>query len=350
MTFGTASSPRTSRMIAAMTTNVFQRRITPDEARWVIDQACKAPSVHNTQPWRFRWSAASNTVELYADTTRVLSAVDPYGRELVISCGAALLNLRIALRKLGFDPEVALLPDAGEPRLLARVVVAEGKAASREERRTYAALLRRHSHRGGFEDRAVPASVLVALQSAATIEGAELVYVHDFGQRRRVLELARAAERVMSNDEWVRLEIAEWPPPPGSRRLDGVPAGAYEAEPRRHDDDLPARDFDQGRGQGSLTPTAEVPTGTIAVLATTGDVQCDWLRAGQALQRVLVTAVEYRVFAAVHSQLAEVSPLRNELRREFYDNGHPQLVMRLGYAPQSPLTPRRPAAEVLELA
>src|SRR3954451_633086 len=135
-------------MIAAMTTNVFQRRITPDEARWVIDQACKAPSVHNTQPWRFRWTAASNTVELYADTTRVLSAIDPYGRELVISCGAALFNLRIALRKIGFDAKVTVLPDPREPRLLARIIATEGKPTSRDERRMYAALLRRHTHRG----------------------------------------------------------------------------------------------------------------------------------------------------------------------------------------------------------
>src|SRR4051812_50013754 len=99
-------------MLSSMRTNGFERRLTPDEARWVIDQACKAPSVHNTQPWRFRWTGPSNTVEPYTDTTRVLSAIATFGPALVSSWGAALLNLRIALRKLGFDPKVALLPHA----------------------------------------------------------------------------------------------------------------------------------------------------------------------------------------------------------------------------------------------
>jgi hypothetical protein len=330
-----------------MTITGFERPLTVHEARWAVEQAGKAPSIHNTQPWRFRWSGG--TFELYADTSRVLSASDPDGREAVVSCGAALLNLRVALRKVGFDAKVGLLPDARDPRLLARVVATEASPATPEERKLYAALLRRQSHRGGFEERPVPSSVLVELQRAATEEGAELVYVHDLGQRRRVLELAGRAETALSTDDRVRAEIADWTPPPGSRRRDGVPTSAYEAEPRSHDDDLPARDFDQDRGQGSLRPTAPMPAGVIAMLATTGDLQRDWLMAGQALQRVLVTAAQHHVFAAVHSQLAEVSSLRNELRREFYDAGHPQLLLRLGFAAPSALTPRRPVADVLEL-
>ena len=330
-----------------MTITGFERPLTTTEARWAVEQAAMAPSIHNTQPWRFR--VVGGTFELYADTSRVLSACDPDGRELVVSCGAALLNLRLALRKIGFDARVTLLPEPAEPRLLARVVAIEAQPASPQERKAYAALLARRSHRGGFEERPLPPALLVALQRAATDEGAELVYVHDLGQRRRVLELARRAEAAMSGDERVRAEIAEWTPPPGSRRRDGVPATAYEAEPRHDDDDLPARDFDQGRGQGSLRPTAPVPAGVVAVLATVGDLQRDWLMAGQALERVLVTAAEQHVFAAVHSQLAEVSPLRNELRREFYDTGYPQLLLRLGFAPPAPPTPRRPVDEVIDL-
>lgn len=330
-----------------MTITGFERPLTTDEARWAVEQAGKAPSIHNSQPWRFRW--AGDTFELYADTTRVLSAADPHGRELVVSCGAALLNLRVALRKVGFSAKVQVLPNRGDARLLARVVATESTPATPAERRAYAALLRRHTHRGGFEERPVPSSVLVELQRAAEAEGGELIYVHDPGQRRRVLELARRAELMLSSDDRIRAEIADWTPPPGSRRRDGVPATAYEADPRRHDDDLPARDFDQKRGQGSLPSTAPVPAGVVAVLSTVGDLQFDWLTAGQALQRVLITGTEHNVFAALHSQLAEVSSLRNELRREFYDDGYPQLLLRLGFAPSGPLTPRRPVTEVLDI-
>ena len=333
-----------------MTTSItgFERPLTKDEARWAVEQAAKAPSIHNTQPWRFRWEG--DAFELYADTTRVLSAVDPDGRELVISCGAALLGLRLALRKVGFDSKVRVLPDPDNPRLLARVTAVEGDPASQKERLTFAGMLRRHTHRGGFEDRAIPSAVLVDLQRAAEVEGAELVYVHDFGQRRRVLSLARAAADAMAKDAAVTTEILDWTPPAGSRRRDGVPASAYEAEPRQHDDDLPARDFDQGRGQGSLRSTAPVPAGVIALLATVGDRQVDWLAAGQALQRVLVTATANEVSAAVHSQLAELASSRNELRREFYSNGYPQLLLRFGYAPPADApTPRRPVDEVIDL-
>jgi len=330
-----------------MTITGFERPLTVEETRWVVEQAGRAPSIHNTQPWRFR--VVADTFELYADTSRVLSACDPDGRELVVSCGAALLNLRIALRKVGFDAKVTLLPDARDPRLLARVVATEAEPARLQDRKTYAALLRRRTHRGGFEARPVPSSVLVSLQRAAEDEGAELIYIHDPGQRGRVLELARRAEVAMSTDDRVRAELADWTPPSGSRRRDGVPASAYEAEPFRHDDDLPARDFDQGRGQGALPPTEPAPAGVVAVLATLGDVQRDWLMAGQALERVLVTAAEHEVLAAVHSQLTEVDSLRNELRRELYDSRQPQLLLRLGFASPTPPTPRRPVTDVLDL-
>ncbi|HET6818628.1 MAG TPA: hypothetical protein VFH66_15480 [Mycobacteriales bacterium] len=325
----------------------FERPLTKSEAHWAVEQAAKAPSIHNTQPWRFRWFL--DTFDLYADRSRHLSAIDPDGRELTISCGAALLGLRIALRKVGFDSKVHVLPDRRDPDLLARVVAHEADPATLEERLTFAALLHRHTYRGGFEDRPVPSAVLVDLQRAAEVEGAELVYVHDLGQRRRVLTLARAATDAMAKNEDVRAEIMDWTPPPGSKRRDGVPASAYEAEPRRHEEDLPARDFDLGRGQGSLPSTSPVPAGVIGMLATVGDREVDWLSAGQALQRVLVRARRYEVSAAVHSQLTELASSRNELRREFYNNGWPQLVLRFGYAPAGLPTPRRPVDEVIDL-
>ncbi|HET7309840.1 MAG TPA: hypothetical protein VFJ17_00780, partial [Mycobacteriales bacterium] len=332
-----------------MTTSItgFERPLTRDEARWAVEQATKAPSIHNTQPWRFRWHA--DTFELYGDTSRMLSAVDPGGRELIISCGAALLGLRLALRKVGFDSKVRILPDQSDPHLLARVVAAEAEPATLKERLAFAALLHRHTHRGGFTDKPIPSVVLVEMQRAAEVEGAELVYVHDFGQRRRVLALARAAASAMAKNEDVRAEILDWTPPPGSKRRDGVPSHAYEAEPRRHEDDLPARDFDLGRGQGSLPSTATVPAGVIALLATTGDRPVDWIACGQALQRVLVIGTQHEVSAAVHSQLTELASSRNELRREFYNNGYPQLLLRFGFAPPAPGTPRRPVDEVIDL-
>lgn len=320
--------------------------LTPADVRWAVAQAARAPSIHNTQPWRFRWDGRA--FELRADTQRGLSAADPEGRELVLSCGTALFNLRLALRKLGYEGRVALLPSAAEPRLFARVTVEPGAPADVITRRMYAAMTRRHTHRGGFEDRPLSADLAVALQQAAADEGASLLYVHDPGQRHRVLHLARAAERQLAADERVRTEIAAWTPAPTSTRRDGIPAAAYAQEPSALVDDLPARDFDLGRRYGEVQAT-EHPPGGLAVLLTARDLEVDWLQAGQALEHVLVAAAERSAFAALHSQLVEIPNLRDELRRELCTSGYPQILLRFGYAADVAPTPRRPVDDVLDL-
>lgn len=318
----------------------------PDQgARWAIEQASLAPSLHNTQPWRFTWDGSC--FELYGDTRRGLTASDPDGRELVISCGAALFNLRLALRKIGYDASVRVLPDRADPRLLAVVDVTESDPADVTERRAFAAMMRRHTHRGFFDEMPLTPAVAVFLQQAAERESAELVFVTDPGQRRRVLALARAAERAMAMNDDVQAEIDAWTPPPGSERRDGVPATAYAAEPAAHPDDLAPRDFDQGRGYGQAEPSQSSP-GSIAVLVTGSDLEKDWLASGQALEAVLVRAAEHGAFAALHSQLTEVAHLRQELRRELCISGYPQILMRLGYAAEISHTPRRRVDDVLE--
>jgi len=317
-----------------------------EELNVVTTFASLAPSVHNTQPWRFSWDGT--TFELHADTARGLTASDPEGRELVMSCGAALFNLRLALRKLGYDAHVVVLPDARNPRLLARISVAESAPADPGERRAFAAMLRRHTHRGAFDDEPLAPDAIVALQRAAELESAELVLVADPGQRRHVLTLARAAERALVNDFDVQAEITDWTPSPSSGRRDGVPATAYSAEPLAQPDDLAPRDYDQGRGYG-IGEAVENAPGVVGVLVTATDLQEDWLAAGQALERLLVTAAQRGAYAALHSQLTEVKHLRNELRRELCVAGYPQILMRFGYAPDVEQTPRRPVDEVLQL-
>jgi hypothetical protein len=331
---------------AAMTPIRFGVPLPDRDARWAVQQASRAPSIHNTQPWRFIWE--NGVFEVYADTARGLTASDPDGRELVMSCGAALFNLRLGLRKLGYEGMVIPVPDPREPRLLARVEVSESSPADVDERLAFAAMTRRHTHRGAFDDRPLRPDVTVALQWAAENEGAQLVLVADPGQRRRVLSLARAAERALVNDLDVQAEINDWTPSSASRRADGVPVTAYAAEPVASPDDLAPRDFDQGRGAGVGEAVENTP-GVIAVLVTEGDRQADWLQAGQALESVLVCAAQRSAYAALHSQLTEVAPLRSELRRELRTSGYPQILMRFGHAPAGPPTPRRPVDEVLQL-
>jgi hypothetical protein len=315
------------------------------DVRWAVGQAALAPSVHNTQPWRFRWDGRRFAVS--PDTDRVLRVNDPEGRELVLSCGAAIYNLRLALRKLGWQSKVELLPK-DHAQTLATVEVLPGAPADAAERRLFAALGRRHTHRTPFSDKPISPELAVDLQQAAAEEGARLFYVHDPGQRARLLHLARTAERILSGDDESRLEVMTWTREPGSDSRDGVPASAFARDMTATADSLAGRDFDLGREWGGLTHTPS-PSGPIAVLATDGDTTASWLVAGQALERVLVTAAEQSAFASLHSQAVEVPHIRSEVQRELCTVAVPQLLLRLGYAPDGPPTPRRPVDDILDI-
>src|SRR6516165_11566628 len=141
------------------------------QADYLIATAGRAPSVHNTQPWRFR--VGEYAIELYADLGRKLQA-DPIGREMLISCGAALFGLRLAVRSLGYLPVVELLPDRDQLRLLARVTLGASEPMTIQERRMLEALPHRHTHRGPFTPGSLPDGLLVGLQHDALAEAATL--------------------------------------------------------------------------------------------------------------------------------------------------------------------------------
>jgi hypothetical protein len=243
---------------------------------------------------------------------------------------------------------VDVLPSRDNPRLLARVTVEESTPADPEERRTFAAMGRRHTHRGAFDDLVLAPQIAGYLQRAAELEGAQLIFVADPGQRRRVLSLARAGERALAQDLDVQAELNDWTPTPGSRRSDGVPVTAYAAEPVVGADELAPRDFDRGRGVGLAESVVNSP-GLVAVLVSDGDREDDWLAAGQALEHVLVRAAGHGVYAAMHSQATEVLNLRGELRRELCVPGYPQILLRFGYSDEVQHTPRRRVEDVLQL-
>jgi hypothetical protein len=332
-----------------MEPQVKARSLRTSDVNWVVAQAARAPSVHNTQPWRFRWDADGCTFEVRADRTRRLDTSDPHGRELTISCGAALVNLEIALRQLGCGASVKAFPIATSPDVVARVTVLDGQAASASDRALFGALARRHTHRGRFADRPIPAELAVRLQQAAWAKRCDLHYIHDAGSLARVLHLARSAERLGASDDEVREETKEWAPSPESARRDGVSARAYsQGPPVAGPGDLPGRDFDVERGIGEGERSHQ-PGGPIAVLTTEHDGPNDWLRAGQALESVLLTAANEWAFAAIHSRVTEVRHLRAEVQRELATAAFPQLLLRFGYADTAPTTPRRAPEEIIDL-
>jgi hypothetical protein len=318
-------------------------QLTPEDSAAVIAMATRAPSLHNTQPWQFR--LAGNVIELLADPDRWLRHVDPDGRELMISCGAALFGLRLGLRSLGLLPGAELLPDLSQPWLAARVRPAGHAAMNKVEAELVAAVPHRHTHRGGFAPGEVAARLLAALIADAAAEGAELLLVEGVeatGQLVRLAEVAAAEQR--ANPE-VTAETGCWVRPRGSPARDGVPAWAIEhvsaadSPARRR---LPPRDF----GQQGSDQSGGVPPSATAVLSTAGDTPADWLRAGQALHRLLLRAATRWVFASLQSQPLESRRCRQEVRDLLGLTGHPQLLFQLGRSNAAPATPRRPQVEL----
>ena len=199
-------------------------------------------------------------LSLYADTGRRLAAADPDGRELMISCGAALFSVRLALRSLGYIPETSVLPDPGQPTLVARVSWRERAAADEFERRLSGQLLTRRTHRGAFDPEPLPPDTLAALRAGAAREGSALRIVADDGHRAALAAAVQAAEHQLRCDGERLRELARWTPAPGSASRDGVPVTSYPARAEHTEPDFPGRDFARGHGWG-------LPPLSMAVLA-----------------------------------------------------------------------------------
>jgi len=321
--------------------------IPADQVDYLISTAARAPSVHNTQPWRFYVSRYS--IELYADPRRKLR-VDPVGREMIISCGAALFGLRLAVRSLGYLPEVELLPDP--PRLLARVRLGAEAPMTEAEWRMLQALPHRHTHRGPFDGRPLPDGLLAGLQRDAFAEGATLALVDPALAYQRLADIVTAASRRQDLDPLARAEVRRWIRPAGSTARDGVPARAVPARPLPEWTDgqrgrLRQRDFDQGRGLGTLGSEGP-PAAATAILATSGDRPADWLRAGQALHRVLAHAADRWVFASLYTQPMEAVAIRDLIRTRLTLPGFPQMLLQFGAARTTQATARRPPPDLIE--
>lgn len=318
--------------------------ISPDTLATILESAVLAPSSHNTQPWRFEISRSG--VSLFADRLRALPVNDPDDRELTISCGCALLNLRIAAAHVGFTANCALLPDPEDEDLLATVSFEPfSQTVGIEHRETalFRAITRRRTYRKRFEPKQVPTGVLDTLAKAALAEGAWFHVLESEQVRHQVAELVAEGDAAQwSNPSW-RRELAAWMHP--RRKGDGLTVPGLVAPVAQ----LVVRTFDMGNGVGAKDRQLADESPVIAALGTSGDGDEDWLKAGQALERVLLTSLGQGLQASYLNQPIQVAVLRPKLQHLLGRSGFPQILLRLGYpATDLPAAPRRNLQEVVE--
>lgn len=316
-----------------------------EQLHFLLNYAVLAPSRHNTQPWRFK--VAGNVVELSADRSRALPAADPDEREMIMSCGAALANLLIALRHFGCAAIVKMPTDPEKRDVLARVSLEKGTGATEEEQTLFRMILQRRTNRQLFRDRAVPASLLSTFESIAGREGTHFQVVQGEEARYGLANLVAAGDRMLWADERFRQEIAAWTRPVESQSRDGVPAYAFgRGDMASYLGPLRIRTF---MDQGEIRDEHHLAVGSpvFAVLWTFADTWFDWLTAGQAVEKILLYARSKEVWASFFSQPIEVATLRRDLCALLGRTDFPQLVLRMGYGPDVPPTPRRSLHDVL---
>src|ERR1700709_2665583 len=169
-------------------------------------RATRAPSVHNTQPWRLH--IASGELQMYLDPSRQLQALDPTGRQLVISCGCALMNARLSIAAQGLAADVERFPAPGQPELFARIRVGAlaGRAAAGFAALDHVVELRQ-TNRRRFADEAVPVEGVEALRGAAAAGPGRLVVVEREEHRLAVARLSQKADQIENLNPAYRAEI-----------------------------------------------------------------------------------------------------------------------------------------------
>lgn len=310
-----------------------------------LGYAIRAPSVHNTQPWRCR--IRDDRLEVHADDRRALRVADPDRRELIMSCGALIEHLHVVLRGFGHEGLVTVARP-GPDSLLATVELGTWRRVDPLDRQLFEAVFRRRTNRRPFRRRAVPELTLERASRRALQRNARLGVVRDAAGRAVLAGLVSDADRIQMANPAFRRELAGWLRSLGSRRPDGIPAYAGKA-PRliRPVAPLLVRTFDVGDGAAAFDRRLVTGSPVLAVLWTRGDDLPAWLDAGRALARALLSLAADAVSASFLNQAVEVPSVRAELDAAFGRGDRSQAVLRLGYGPEVPATPRRPVAAIL---
>jgi len=318
-----------------------------ERLRFALRFAVLAPSSHNSQPWLFR--IEGDHVDVLIDRTRAQPVMDPHDREIVISCGAALHHLRVALAACGEQAVTDLMPFPGVLDVVARVAARGRTEPDAVAIERLEAATRRRTTRLPFTKGAVRTSAIDEVWRATRAENAELHVLED-DVKRAVLRLVTDGDLEQMGDPAFRRELASWMHGNRTKCRDGMPGYAMGfGDVVAAVSPAVVRTFDVGKSRAAQDVALAEHSPILALLATRGDAVVDWLRAGQALSALLLDATTVGLSASFLNQPIEVPRLREELTAMFAPGTVPQQLLRLGvYEGEAPRpTPRRALEDVL---
>jgi nitroreductase len=328
--------------------------LTVDDVRAALEVAVRAPSIHNTQPWR--WRLDSDGLAVMADRTRQLAVADPDGHSMVLSCGAALCLTQVGLRAQGWQIETDTLPEPGDADVLARIRPVGRGEPSEEDVALAEAALRRRCDRRPFAQEPVSEGDIETLQAVASDTAARV----DFPAREdERIELAVAiswADRVERDDDAYIAEMERWLRDPEVHALaDGIPLDVVPHVPSEHPrrSDIPFRDFEVGMSGRQMVEQDVDERPLIAVVLTAFDNAADHLAAGHSMMRLMLQAQSTDMSTCPLSQAVDFAAFRTRVQRVMGWVGYPQIMLRVGH-PGAPVddiarTPRRPPSAVLQV-
>lgn len=328
----------------------FQRLSSPvEKIRFLLRYAVLAPSGHNTQPWRFEIS--DRGVQVYADDSRGMPETDPDNREMHMSIGAAIFNLRVAAAHFGYHCAVLYTRSATHPALLASIDLFQaigGEAIDEDFRTLFDAIAIRRTNRSAFKPRAVVESNLEILRRVPQSSRAAIRILTEPQVRTYIAQLAGIGDRIQMADPELRRELARWVRPENTTRGDGLTTDALGIPP------LLARSagwyishVDAGSEVAGRSYRLIAAAPALAILEAEDDTE-SLMEAGELLERLLLTLTSIGLQYSVVNEVIQVPGLRRQLRRLLHSRHPPQMVLRIGYGqPPARPAPRRPLDDVV---